>query len=271
MTNKYYAYVLLRSTWIDVNVARSSFRSQDFLSLAQLNGASLNDDALSHFGFVKKPREFRLISPSRHLCYGRCVAGITVQESVDSDNPLYMADEPYTDLHISPSIWGELTESSPQSNFCAGIVDRAKQWLSLDDSIDCALIMDKTTQPPRGDCAVSCETSIGALVAQLDIEGEFDPKRLFLLQGGIQEGRTHQHTLGRHEGKLWEYKSDAQAASQEPDRFIYYNCSKDNDLDSDEVIRFPLVDITDGLDDNHSITTHFCHVAPDGTITSIGS
>ncbi len=76
MTNTYYAYVMLRSTWIDVNVAQRSFRSQDFLNLAMPNGISLNDDVLSHMGFVKKPREFRLISPSRHLYDGCCVSGI---------------------------------------------------------------------------------------------------------------------------------------------------------------------------------------------------
>ena len=271
MTNTYYAYVILRSTWIDVNVARSSSRNQYLLNSALLNGTSLNDDALSRMGFVKKPREFRLISPSRHLYNGRCVAGITVQESVDSDNPLYQADEPDTDKHIYPCIWGEPAKSSPQSNFCSGIVDKAHQWLELNDSIDCALIIDKTVQPPQGDCAISCETSIYALVAQLNIEGEFDPQRMFLLQSGIPESHTRQHTLGRHEGKLWEYRSDARAARQEPDYFIYYNCSKNNDWDTDEIIRFPLIDIEEGLEDNHMTTTHFCHVAPDGTVTPIGS
>lgn len=109
MTNTYYAYVMLRSTWIDVNVAQRSFRSQDFLNLAMPNGISLNDDALSHMGFVKKPREFRLISPSRHLYDGCCVSGITVldsRNSLDSDKPLYQADEPDADKHILPSIWG---------------------------------------------------------------------------------------------------------------------------------------------------------------------
>lgn len=265
---------MLRSMWIDVNVAQRSFRSQDFLNLAMPNGISLNDDVLSHMGFVKKPREFRLINPSRHLYDGCCVSGITVldsRNSLDSDKPLYQADEPDADKHILPSIWGEPAKDSVQSNFCASIADKARQWLSLDDDIDYALTMDKTAQPPQGDCAISCVASISVLVAQLKIEGEFDPERMFLLQGGIQEGRNRQHTFGRHNGKLWRYRSEAQTADLEPDDFIYYNCSKNNDYDSDEIIKIPLVDINEELTDNFTATTHFCHVAPDGTVNPIGS
>ncbi len=270
MTNRYYAYVMLKSVWVDVNVARSSFRIQS-LDFARLNGQWLSDDELSRMGFAKKPRAFQLISPSRHLCDGCCVGGIIVLTSPDSSKPLYRADELDSNKHILPSIWGEPAESSAQSNFCSGIVGKARQWLGLGDGIDYALTMDKTAQPPRGNCAVSCEASVDILMAQLDIDGEFDPERLFLLQSGITEGRARQRTFGRHEGKLWEYRSDAQAAALETDDYIYYNCSKSNDWSSNEILKFPLDDIEEESDHKTAMTTHFCHVSPDGTVTTIGS
>ncbi len=269
MLNRYYVYLFLRSSWIDVNVAKSTFKIQN-LNFEQSDGKGLSDTELDRLGFVSRPRSFQLISPSRYMYDGCCAAGISVISSPDSKEPLYEVGQRKVDQHIISSIWGEPTKITARTNFCASLLDKARQWLGLDDKLDYALRFDNLSQPPLGYCAVSCETSVRALITKLDIEGEFDPERMFILQGVIPNRHAHSCTFGRYEGKMWEYGSEQWAASEEMSSAIFYNYSQGNDWDSDQIMTFGLEDAGE-ISSSVIITTHFCHVAPDGTVTSIGS
>ncbi len=269
MINRYYVYLFLRSTWIDVNVAKSTFKLQN-LNLEQRDGKGLTNAELGRLGFVDRPRSFQLISPSRYIYGGCCAAGISVLSSPDSKKPLYEVGQRNVDQHIISSIWGEPANVTSRTNFCASLLDKVKQWMQMDDKLDYAMCLDKISQPPLGDCAVSCETSVSALMARLDVEGEFDPERMFILQSAIPNMHAHPCTFGRYEGKMWKYGSEHWAVSEEMANAIFYNYSKENSWDSDQIMSFELEDAGE-ISSSVKVTTHFCHMAPDGTVSSIGS